>query len=204
MSELMSWCLGFLRFGIRLLFNKEVKQTMKNVKRKPLCILSDTRWITLVPASSKLGRIWERGIGITQTFFATTRQPTLLGANHKIIYISPVRITLSDFRGAFWMVSNHLSHLLLNHNFICCHSFFKLFSYFMLRSFTQHFPNQDIILSLSYQEYWDRLPAVSSAFLYFGFTICLHTWHFGGKGPHLLCQGRVCAQSLSLTLPPPD
>lgn len=119
----MSWWLGFLRFGIWLLFNKEVKQTMENMKRKPLCILSDTRWITLVPASSKLGRIWERGIGITQTFLATTRQPTLIGGNRKIICIGPVQIMLSDFRGAFWMVSNHLSHLLLNHNFICCHVF---------------------------------------------------------------------------------
>lgn len=169
------------------------------MKRKPLCILSDTRWITLVPASSKLGRIWERGIGITQTFFATTRQPTLIGGNYKIIYISPVQIMLSDVRGAFWMVSSHLSHLLLNHNFICCHSFFKLFSYFMLRSFTQHFPNPYIILPLSYQEYRDHLPAVSSAFLFFGSTICLHTWHTSEERVPISSAKAVCVFSLTLS-----
>lgn len=89
---------------------------------------------------------------------------------------------LSDFNWAFWPVSNHLNHLLLNHNFICYHSYFKLSSYFMFRSFTQHFPNHYIILLLSYQEYQDYLTAVSSAFplavpVFWIYHLFLHTWH---------------------------
>lgn len=163
MSELMFWWLCFLPFGIQFLFNKEVKQTMENMKRKTLCISSDTRWITLVPASSKIGRIWDRGTGIPQTFSLPSGSHCLLEEIIKsYISVHSRLMLISTEPFGWWVIISFIScWVIISFAIVviwnCLHSL-------CLEVWTQHPPDQYTILPVNYQEHQDCLKTVSSAF----------------------------------------
>lgn len=207
MSELMFWWLCFLPFGIQFLFIKEVKQTMENMKRKTLCISSDTRWITFVPASSKIGRIWDRGTGIPQTFSLPSGSHCLLEEIIKSYISVHSRLMLSNFNWAFWLVSNHLIHLLLSHNFICYCSYLKLSPFFMFRSLNptssrsvHHSACKLSRTSGLFENSFLSVPSGCSCSLDLP-SLSANLIHFWGRGSHLPCQGSACAQSHPLILP---